>query len=274
MRLVTILSFILCSIVLYGQTANYEIFDVQNFVQVKTRGAEQWNIAKKGNAIGLIDSIKINTNGKVRILDVRTNEVYRSDQPGSYRVKDIRDAAKEQSSKMFAAVCAQIKKDENGLHSDMNIVGATTRGQSYDATDSIAQTIAYLGKILTDNTIKFSSELLLYTHISGDEVYFSMTNNTKKNYCVNVVRYNKQRKKASLCYVINPEYSENPYLLLPAHTSIELPMWRFALPSTHEQYLLIATEHTYDTSHLQLVLQSINWQNVLSASYQSYIVAK
>jgi hypothetical protein len=274
MRLVTILSFILCSIVLYGQSSNYEIFDVQNFVQVKTRGAEQWNIAKKGNAIGLIDSIKINTNGKIRILDIRTNEIYRSDKPGNYRVKDIRDAAQEQSSKMFAAVCAQIKKDDTGHHSDMNMVGATTRGEYQDATEAIAQTIAYIGKQLTNNTVKYTQDLTLKTHVSGEEIYFSISNSSTKSYCVNVVLYNKESKKASLCYVINPAQSDTPYILLPANRTLELPMWRFTTPSPQEAYILFATEQSYDSYHLQHILQNLNWGTISEPAYQAYKIAK
>lgn len=274
MRLFVILSFIFGSITLYGQTSNYEIFDIQNSVQIKPRGAKQWSIAHKGNTLGLIDSVKISTNGKIRILDIRTNEVYRSDKPGNYRVKDIRDAAREQSSKMFAAVCAQIKKDDTGHHSDMNMVGATTRGEYQDATEAIAQTIAYIGKQLTNNTVKYTQDLTLQTHMLGEEIYFSISNSSTKSYCVNMVLYNKESKKASLCYVINPAQFEPPYILLPANNTIELPMWRFTPPSSQEVYLLFATEHSYDSHHLQHILQNLNWETVSKPAYQTYKIAK
>ena len=274
MRLFVILSFILGSIALYGQTSNYEIFDVQNSVLIKPRGAEQWSAAKKGKNLGLIDSIKISTNGKIRILDIRTNEIYRSDKPGNYRVKDIRDAAQEQSSKMFAAVCAQIKKDDTGHHSDMNMVGATTRGEYQDATEAIAQTIAYIGKQLTNNTVKYTQDLTLKTHMLGEEIYFSISNSSTKSYCVNVVLYNKESKKASLCYVINPAQSDTPYIFLPAQRTLELPMWHFTAPSSQEAYLLFATEHSYDSYHLQHILQNISWEDLSKPAYQAYKIAK
>lgn len=274
MRLLAILSFILGSITLYGQSSNYEIFDFQNSVQIKPRGKEQWSVAQKGNTLGLIDSVKISTNGKIRILDIRTNEVYRSDKPGNYRVKDIRDAAREQSSKMFAAVCAQIKKGDTDHHSDMNMVGATTRGEYQDATESIAQTIAYIGKQLTNNTVKYTQDLTLKTHVLGEEIYFSISNSSTKSYCVNVVLYNKESKKASLCYVINPAQSDTPYILLPANRTLELPMWRFTAPSPQEAYILFATEQSYDSYHLQHILQNLNWGTISEPAYQAYKIAK
>lgn len=274
MRLFAIISFVLASIVLYSQNSSYEIFDAQNSVQIKPRGSEKWNAAKKGNALGLIDSVKIGPNGKIRILDIRTNEVYRSDKPGNYRVKDIRDAAKEQSTKMFAAVCAQIKKGETGHHSDISVIGATTRGQHQDATESIAQTIAYIGKQLTNNAARYTQDLTLKTYTSGEDIYFSISNSTTKNYCVNVVLYNKEREKASLCYVINPAQFDTPYILLPANKTIELPMWRFIAPSPQETYLLFATEHTYDSYHLQHILQNLNWETLSEPAYQAYKIAK
>lgn len=274
MRLFVILSFIFGSIILYGQTSNYEIFDIQNSVQIKPRGAKQWSIAHKGNTLGLIDSVKIGTNGKIRILDIRTNEVYRSDKSGNYRVKDIRDAAKEQSTKMFAAICAQIKNKETRNLSDMNMVGATTRGQSQGTTDSIVQTIAYIGKQLTNNVAKYTRDFALKTHVLEKEVYFSISNFTTKNYYVNVVLYNKENKKASLCFVINPAQFETPYILLPANNTIELPMWRFTPPSSQEVYLLFATEHSYDSHHLQHILQNLNWETVSKPAYQTYKIAK
>ena len=89
-----------------------------------------------------------------------------------------------------------------------------------------------------------------------------------------MVLYNKESKKASLCYVINPAQFETPYILLPANNTIELPMWRFTPPSSQEVYLLFATEHSYDSHHLQHILQNLNWETVSKPAYQTYKIAK
>lgn len=273
MRIYTIVFFFLGVLVMYGQNATYEVFDVKGAIQIKHRGDVEWSIAKKGFPLGLLDSVHIETKGAIKIVDFRNNAVYLSNEIGYYRVKDIRDAAKEQSTKVLAAVWEQIKREDT-QSPYMKQPGATTRGLSLQVADSIAQTIAYVGKQLTNNAVKYTQDLTLKTHISGEEIYFAISNSTTRSYCVNVVLYNKESKKASLCYVINPVQSDTPYILLPANKTIELPMWRFTVPSTQEAYLLFATENSYDSNHLQHLLQNIDWETISEPLYQAYKIAK
>ena len=272
MRFNLIFILFLCCTTLTSQHINYELFHTNNEIKVKTRGTTQWLSAKKGMSLGLIDSIHIGSDSEVRILDVRTNEVYRSNTKGYYRVKDIRDAAKKQSTKMLTAVCAQIEGGNTGDQS-MKMVGATVRGQSSDFTEDIAQTISFIGKELCNRTLHSSNDLRMTTHNRDGEIYFSFSNRTSKNYCINVVLYNKKTKKASLCYVISPTFTDFPYIILPAQKTIELSMLTFAPPTIDEEYILFATEHIYDSSHLQSILQSLTWNSISECVYENYKVA-
>ena len=80
--------FLLMSIAISAQTSNYEIFDLKNSVQIKTRNASTWKPANKGLPVGLTDSIHIAAGSSIRILDTRTNEVFRSNAIGYFRIKD------------------------------------------------------------------------------------------------------------------------------------------------------------------------------------------
>lgn len=250
-------------IILYGQNNYYEIFAIQNDVRQKSRGASCWAIPQKGMKLGLLDSIYLAKNSQIRILDIRTNEVYRSEKPGYYRVKDIRDQAKKQSSDMLSAVYAQLKNSNAPNEtSTMRVVGATLRGsQSESIEDSLAHSIIAIGNDVFQNNTQYTSTLRLNMIPNGDYVYFNISNLSDKDYCINIARYDNSLKKVSLCYDINPTMSEFPYIVIPAHQTLELSMWQFLSPSDAEQYILIATEFTYDTSRVQKILQRSTWNN-------------
>ena len=264
--------FWLMSIAISAQTSNYEIFDLKNSVQIKTRNAPTWKPANKGLPVGLTDSIHIAAGSSIRILDTRTNEVFRSNAIGYFRIKDIRDAAQKQSANMLGAVFAQIANDGSVSEGGMKLSGATYRGQAEDIEESIATSIIHIGHLLGNHSLEYSSQITMEGHTIDGEVYFSISNKSEKDYCVNIILYNMSSKRASLCYVLNPTYSEYPYIILPHKRTIDLPMWKFTPPAKDEKYIVFATEHTYDTAHLQHILKRRDWDSVQESIYKNYIV--
>lgn len=264
--------FLLMPVAICAQTSNYEIFDLKDSIQIKTRNASTWKPANKGLAVGLTDSVYIAKGANVRIIDKRINEIFRSNITGYFRVKDIRDAAQKQSANMFGAIFAQLANDDLSSTGSMRLSGATYRGQIEDIEESIATSIVHIGYLLGKNAVQYSSEIDVENHTNDGEVYFSITNKSDKNYCVNVILYNLSSKSASLCYVLNPTYSEYPCIILPHKTTIDLSMWKFVQPAKDEKYIVFATEHSYDTSHLQHILKRINWDSVPEPIYTNYIV--
>lgn len=261
MRILLTLLFLMGSTLAFGQS-NYEVFDTSNIVKIKSRSASEWVEVTKGMSLSLLDSVYIDNRSSIRIIDLRSNEVYSVDTKGGYRVKDIRDYARKQSAKLVNAVYAQLVDGESEGES-MKMVGATMRGDAESFEQNLAMAIISGCKGLNSSTKMQYPDLQFNQHIIGNEVYFSITNNTAKDFCVNVVLYDHNMSKVALCYVINPTECEYPYIYLQSGQTIELPSWRFAAPSGDEEYMLIATESLYDTTHLNYILQRITPDDVI-----------
>ena len=260
MRKLCLLLFLFYTLYVSAQ-GNYEVFQIHNSVLVKHRGNSEWTMAHKGMSLGLIDSIHIHKNAHIRILDLRSNEVYRADKSGYFRVKEISDAAKQQSTKLLQALQSQLA--DNSVHpSSMQMVGATTRGESVSSESSLAKAIIYRCEELCTNNPKHHEGLLLHRHQTEEDLFFSISNTTTEDFCVNIILYNSELKKASLCYVINPAQCDRPYIFLPAQQSIKLSSWRFIPPKESEHYILFATKYTYDSTHLQQILKRTGWKDV------------
>ena len=260
MRISVVLLFLLSTFLLCGQTTNYAVFDVHHQVQLKARGSSTWSPAKKGAFLGLLDSVYVGEGSNIRLLDVRTNEVYRTSNKGAYRVKDIRDAAKKQSAALLSAVWSQISQDKAEGISSMKMVGATTRGQSEDVVSELSESIVCVAAQLSKGVQTNTSDLHLKGMVHGEEVSFVITNQSSRAYCVNVLCYDMEHQKASLCYVFSPTLTDHPYIVVPAAGTIDLSMWSFVKPRNGEKYVLIATEYTYDSTHLQQTLLHMNWK--------------
>lgn len=271
MKHLLIIISLLYSLFALGQN-NYEVFNFTNKVHIKHHGTTDWLPAKKGLSLGFLDSIYIGNQSEIRIVDLRSNEVYLSTQMGYFRVKNIRDAAKEQSTNMLSAMQAQILK--NNQHSlAMNMVGATTRGNNNDHAEAIANSIVWIGKNIQHGSQQFDTAVHLIAHKTDETLTFTLKNNSSTDYCINVVLYDFQKQKASLCYVISPTMTDYPYVFLPNHQSINLTAWHFIPPTPSKQYILVATVHCYDSEQLQQILTYLDWDDVTELDYKNIIVA-
>lgn len=260
MKKSVILILLLLPAFLFGQN-NYEVFNFTNRVMIKHRASSEWINAKKGMTLGFLDSVSIGNSSDIRIHDMRTNEVYRFSKSGSFRVKDIRDAAKSQSANIISAMYSQIAK-QDGSESGMNMVGATTRGENSDDLAAIAQSIVCIAKKIEEGKHSFDAGFALISHLEDGVLSFTLQNHTQKDYCINVVMCDFQKQKVSLCYVISPSVCDYPYLLLPSGESIDLEEWHFIPASATQRYFLIATEEVYDTEQLQHILTRLSWDTL------------
>lgn len=242
---------------------SYTIHDWKGKVLIKEYKGQQWLPIKKNQAISGLDSIAIDKNGILRIIDNQSNLIYKSVSVGKMRVLNVINDVKKQNSNTLAAVNRELLNGMKGSSktNTMQLVGATTRG-SDDETfiDSIAQTFGWLANLaIQDKLPTATSDLLLKSNDISDCVWFEMQNLSKKNYYVNVLHIIKRTKKVNLCYVIEQsEEPEMPFLYLPHGEQLQLKNLVFSLDSSTDIYILVGTEDQYIPEQIQSSLQHLD----------------
>ena len=260
MRYLTLLLLFLTATLLPAQSS-YELYATTNKVLVKPRGTTNWLVPQKGMSLSILDSVCLYDHSEIKIKSLATNELYRSSHPGAYRVKDIRDAARQQAANLSAITYQQALQRQPNAAS-LGVVGATERGLETSSCDQLANAILAIGKAIEQGTYVFDNTFTFSTSQTANELTFTLSNRSDSSYCVNVVKYDFQAHTASLCYVISPTVSDTPYLLMAAGQTLSFDTWLFALPAAHQQYILIATPQAYDTEHLQSTLSRLTWDDI------------
>jgi hypothetical protein len=275
MKNIIILPLLLLSSLALGQN-NYEIFDFQNDVRFKHRGTTEWLQARKGATLGFLDSLYIADKSSVHIVDTRSNQVYHFTTVSYSRLKELRDAAKEQSANILAAMHAQIAKKNNQGNS-MTMLGATDRpvcASNNDFYTKLANSIVWVGKSQKQDESILTDKLQLNARDDRGYLTFSIRNNSAEDYYVNVVMYNFEKKIASLCYVIDDSsYDDRPWLFVPSNQLLDLSAWHFLSPSSTKQYMLIATKEAYDSNLLQMILQHLSWDTITDLDIRQVLFA-
>ncbi len=256
-----IIAFCVLSLVALAQK-QYAVHDWKGKVLIKEYKGQRWLPAQKNQAVSGLDSVSIEKNGVLRVIDKRSNLIFRSTSTGRMRVFNIINDAKKQNSNTLAAVNREL------LHGDKNaskrptmqMVGATTRGSDNEALmDSIVQTFGWLANLaIQDKLNNPVSDLLLKRHDTHDGVWFEMQNMTKKDYYVNVLHINKQTKKINLCYIIEQsEEPEMPFLYLPHGEQLQLKNLVFSLDSSTDIYILVGFPATFRYRNSKTAVQEI-----------------
>ena len=261
------------SIIVYAQKP-YKVYDWSGTVQVKEHKTSQWLPAQKNQPMSGLDSIDICTKGYLRIIDTRSNLIYKSTSMGKMRMLTIINNAKNQNSHTLAAVNQELLKGAQASSNTptMQIAGATIRDETDSGlVDSISSTLAWLAKMACNNQLENNkAELILKNHDTPNGTFFEIKNMSNKNYCVNVLHVDKQTQKVSLCYIIEQtEELEPPFLYLPQGKNMQLHNLMFDIDDTRDIFILVGTEDQYIPEQIQSTLQYLDI-NSAQPLYQGY----
>ena len=275
-----ILFFYLCAIgaIVFAQKP-YNVYDWSGGVQIKEYKTSQWSPVQKNKAISGLDSVDVDKKGYLRIIDTRSNLIYKSTSTGKMRILTIINDAKKQNSHTLAAVNQELMK---GAHSSSNtptmqIAGATTRGnEDGELIDSISSTLAWLAKMTYRNQLSnHSSEVILKRHDVPEGTFFEIKNSSDRGYYVNVLHFNKQTQKVNLCYIIEQaEEPDTPFLYLPQGQTMQLQNLMFNIDDTRDIFILVGTEDQYIPEQVQSTLQYLDLDSAqpLYHRYNYYIL--
>ena len=240
----------------------YTIYDWSGQVRIKEYKGQLWQPIQKNQQVSGLDSVEIDKKGTLRVIDNRSNLIYKSTSTGKMRVLTIINDAKKQNSRTLAAVNQELLNGAKGSANapTMQVAGATTRGDDNDITTNMASTFGWLAKMTFQGELRNNAtDLILKRHAVFDGVYFEMKNESSQGYYVNVIHLNKQTRKVSLCYII--EQAQAPdvsYIFLPQGESIQLQDLIFNVQPSRDEYILIGTEDQFIPEQIQGELQYLD----------------
>lgn len=243
----------------------YTIYDWTGKASIKEYKTTQWSPVKKNQAVSGLDSVSIDKNSTLRIIDTRSNLIYKSTKTGKIRILTIINDAKNQNSRTLSAVNQELLNGAKGSSGapSMQVVGATSRGSDDEALiDSIASTFGWVAKnAFNGNLVHNSSDLILKCNTLPEGVYFEMQNNSGKGYYVNVLHLNKQTKTMNLCYIIEQSQEPDaPFIFLPQGESVKLNNFIFNR-SQSDIFILVGTEGQYIPEQMQSTLQYLDLES-------------
>ena len=241
----------------------YKVYDWSGKVQVKEYKFPQWSPVQKNQPMSGLDSVDIDKKGYLRIIDSRSNLIYKSMSTGKMRMLTIINDAKKQNSHTLAAVNQELMKGVNASSNTptMQIAGATTRGDADEGlVDSISSTLAWLAKMACDNQLaNNTTDLILKHHDTPDGTFFEIRNTSNDGYYVNILHLDKQTQKVNLCYIIEQaEEPDAPFLYLPQGETMQLQNLMFNIDKTKDIFILVATEDQYIPEQVQSTLQYLD----------------
>ena len=241
----------------------YKVYDWSGKVQAKEYKSPQWSPVQKNQPMSGLDSVDIDKKGYLRIIDSRSNLIYKSMSTGKMRMLTIINDAKKQNSHTLAAVNQELMKGVNASSNTptMQIAGVTTRGDEDEGlVDSISSTLAWLAKMACDNQLaNNTTDLILKHHDTPDGTFFEIRNTSKDGYYVNILHVDNQTHKVNLCYIIEQaEEPDAPFLYLPQGEAMQLQNLMFNIDKTKDIVILVATEDQYIPEQVQSTLQYLD----------------
>jgi len=243
------------SIVVLAQKP-YTIYDWSGQVRIKEYKGQQWLPVEKGKPVSGVDSVDIAKKGTLRIIDTRSNLIYKSLNTGKMRVLAIINEAKNQHSRTLSAVNQELLNGAKGASSapTMQVAGATTRSDDNDnRQDSIMSTFGWLANMAYKNELaNNSSDIILKSHATKDGVYFELQNTSDHGYYANVLHLNKQTRKINLCYIVEQSQApEAPYIYLPKDEAIQIADMVFKINPSDDIFILVGTEDPFIPEQMQ-----------------------
>lgn len=238
----------------------YTIYDWTGHVRMKEYKGQQWMPVQKNQGVTGVDSVDIDKKGSLRIIDSRSNLIYKSTSTGKMRVLTIINDAKKQNSRTLAAVNQELMNSAKTATQSptMQVVGATTRASDDDRQmDSILSTFGWLANQAQKNELKNNAtDFILNSYPTPEGTYFDIKNMSDRGYFVNVLHLDKQTKKINLCYIIEQvEEPDAPYIFLPQGETIQMKGLIFNYDAGKDLFLLVGTEDKFIPEQMQSEMQ-------------------
>lgn len=256
MRSLILCFFTLCTLVIQAQT--YQVFRTKGNVLVYKN--KQWVEAEKRLTINYADSINItNSESVLSLLNADNNQIIEIKQVGKHNAKKIIDATIKQSSNVLAYTTKNIAQSvgSNNKKQNYNIYGATMRADqnTIESNQSIAKQIAILINDFNSDKHQKNSKILSLekVELSEDIIGFNVINNSGKAYVVNILRI-PRNENPSFCFNFDKTDSEYFFALVSPNSTTSFN--HIQLKKDDATYILIATEHIFDSSWVEQAIVS------------------
>ena len=256
-RLILILSILLsCCFSLSAQSARYTAFSVSGNVQVKHDAV--WKGIAKHMPLDAFDELMIPENGSLKILETKTNALYRNTGYGTMTVRQLISNAKSQSENSLSALTQAFTSSMGTNSTSGNTrlrVGGAHRGSSsgLSVEDSICFSIAHIANLLLEDKVQSQDNVVIGTRVFDQDTYtITLSNTSDLAYCVNVVAVNIKENKFRLLLSPGYEYGE-PYVILDAHTDAVLDKMVY-LSNPDELLFVFASDCLFDSELVNLML--------------------
>lgn len=240
-----------------AQSSRYSAFSVSGNVQVKKDS--HWVDVVKGMPLGAFDELKFFEKSSIKIIENKTNKIFKKAGSGVIVVRQLVNSAKSQSegslstlTQAFTNGMSTKVKSNNRLCS----VGASHRGNNTTITfeDSICSTIAYVVNAFLGTNSLLSDSAVVGTRIIDQDAYMiCLENRTDLAYCINIVSVDKESKKCRL--LLSPGIKhDQPYVILNSHTRVVLDDIEYAY-NPEECLFVLISERLFDNEEVNAMLE-------------------
>lgn len=269
-----------------AQSSTYEVFSVYGDVQVQRK--DGWEKVTRRMPLRPADLLNIPNDGRLKILEVETNAIYKIQDEGKKWVFQLIQNAQNKSKQSLLSLTnsftqrmsSQLESSSRNktLGAAHRVMAAAHRDPMRKSSfkDSIGSTILYTANLLleTDSLLVGADSLLLETDsllVASDSIMtndrvlsfrqiedstytIGMENLSDTVYCVNIVAVNRKTRKCRMLLI--PD-NDLPYIVLDAHTSIVFDEFLFAL-DPNDLLFAIFTEEPFDNKQVNAEIKDLD----------------
>lgn len=272
----------LCVIIILGllgwvsvnaQSDRYSVFDVVGRVQVKQ--GQEWKEATKYMPLRAFDELKILDKSSIRIIDAKTNAIYKTYNEGEFTVRQLIKTARLKSESTLSSLTEGFTKrmsSQVGGAGLLKSIGAAHRGfNDKSIEDYVCSTILFLAnRIITSDTLNQTNKIICHRMFEDDIYTLSLENKSDSAYCVNIVSLDLKTNKCRL--VLSPRY-EKPYIILDAHTHVDLKELLFCYNPDEFMFMIILDE-VFDNEVVKSSLEDYNISDGMEQVHMQYSIVK
>ena len=243
---------LLASVCTVLRAQSYDVISPSSKVEVRTSDTTKWTALKLGAKVYAKDSIRINTGGKLKILNSVTRQSFLED--SSLPAIKVADFISGHSKKKESTLLLALKEGANNLIKkekvNDNYTGGAVPRAGVRSGDKIARDI--ITYINNPEMSYVSEELSMKEHRTpSGEIWFSIENLSDRVVFPNIVAYDPSVPAAVLCY----RFDEVGIVLEPG-SKIDLDMITF-MKGKNTRYILFGTSEEIDAENIQ---EELDWR--------------
>lgn len=227
------------------------------------------------------DLLNIPNDGRLKILEVKTNAIYKIQDEGKKWVFQLIQNAQNKSKQSLLSLTnsftqrmsSQLESSSRNktLGAAHRMMAAAHRDPMRKSSfkDSIGSTILYTANLLLEtdsllletdsllvgaDSIMTNDRVLSFRQIEDSTYTIGMENLSDTVYCVNIVAVNRTTRKCRMLLI--PD-NDLPYIVLDAHTSIVFDEFLFAL-DPNDLLFAIFTEEPFDNKQVNAEIKDLD----------------